>query len=79
MGERLRVPYEAPRGRRVNAIGAYFSHGPQAGRFEFDTYARLPQRRGKQRRVSLAEQAAAHGLREEEVGPIDSERYLRFI
>lgn len=79
MGERLWIPYEAPQGRRVNAIGAYFSHGPLAGRFEFETYARLPDSRAKKRRVSLEEQAAAHGLRVEVVGPIDSERYLRFV
>jgi transposase len=79
VGERLSIPYEAPQGRRVNAIGAYFSHGPVAGRFLFETYARLPESRAKKRRVSLEEQAAAHGLAVEEVGPIDSERYLRFV
>lgn len=79
MGERFSIPYEAPQGRRVNAIGAYFSHGPLAGRFDFVTYARLPESRAKKRRVSLEEQAAAHGLGVEEVGPIDSERYLRFV
>ena len=31
----LRIAYEAPQGRRVNAIGAYFTHGPIAGRFCF--------------------------------------------
>jgi transposase len=79
VGERLKIPYEAPQGRRVNAIGAYFSHGPAAGRFEFETYARLPESRAKKRRVSLAEQAAAHGLGVDEVGPITSERYLQFV
>lgn len=79
MGERLSIPYEAPQGRRVNAIGAYFCHGPLAGRFEFETYARLPESRAKKRRVSPEEQAAAHGLVVEEVGPIDSARYLRFV
>jgi transposase len=73
------IPYEAPQGRRVNAIGAYFSHGPLAGRFEFATYVRLPESRAKTRRVSAVKQAAAHGLTTEEVGPIDSERYLRFV
>jgi hypothetical protein len=63
----------------VNAIGAYFSHGPLAGRFTFETYARLPESRAKKRRISLEEQAAAHGLGVAEVGPIDSERYLRFV
>jgi transposase len=79
VGQRLMIPYEAPQGRRVNAIGAYFSHGPLAGHFEFETYARLPENRSKKRRVSLEEQAAAHGLAVEEVGPIDSERFLRFV
>jgi hypothetical protein len=79
VGERLKIPYEAPQGRRVNAIGAYFSHGPLAGRFTFATYASLPKSRAKKARKSLAERAAEHGLREEEVGPIDSERFLQFI
>jgi transposase len=79
VGERLSIPYEAPQGRRVNAIGAYFSHGPLAGRFEFEAYARLPESRAKKRRVSREEQAAAHGLSVEEVGPIDSTRYLHFV
>lgn len=77
-GERLLIPYEAPQGRRVNAIGAYISHGVQAGQFSFATYAALPASRAKQPRP-LAEQAAAHGLREEEGGPIDSERFLQFV
>jgi hypothetical protein len=63
----------------VNAIGAYFSHGPLSGTFAYETYARLPESRAKKRRVSREEQAAAHGLRGEEVGPIDSERYLHFV
>jgi len=79
VGERLRVPYEASQGRRVNAIGAYFSHGVLSGRFAFETYATLPQRRGKKPRISLVEQAAAHGLTVEEVGPIDSERFVAFV
>jgi transposase len=72
------IPYEAPQGRRVNVIGAYISHGVDAGLFRFATYAALPKSRAKQPRP-LAEQAAAHGLREEEVGPIDSERFLQFV
>jgi hypothetical protein len=79
VGERLRIPYEAPQGRRVNAIGAYVSHGPQAGRFMFTTYAAVPESRSKQARKSLAERAAAHDLGVEEVGPIDSERFVQFV
>jgi transposase len=73
------IPYEAPQGRRVNALGAYCSHGPQAGQFQFETYAALPESRSKKARKSLAERAATHGLRLEEVGPIDSERLVQFI
>jgi DDE superfamily endonuclease len=79
VGERLHVPYEAPQGRRVNVIGAYFAHGVLAGRFVFESYATLPKSRRKKRRIPLAEQAAAHGLTVEEVGPIDSERFVAFV
>ncbi len=78
-GERLEVAYEAPQGRRVNAIGAHFTHGPQAGRFEYQSWACLPKSRAKKQRKSPEEVAAAHGLRVEEVGPIDSERLVAFI
>ena len=77
-GERLRIRYEAPQGRRVNVIGAYISHGVETGRFAYETWAALPKSRAKQPRP-LAEQAATHGLQEAEVGPIDSERLLQFV
>jgi len=77
-GERLRVPYEAPQGRRVNVIGAHFTHGPEAGRFEFQSWACLPKSRAKQRKTP-EQLAAAHGLRVEEVGPIDSARLVAFV
>lgn len=79
MGQRLVVPYEAPQGRRVNAIGAYFSHGVQAGQFLFETSARLPASRAKTPRKSAAERAAAHGLDAAAVGVIDAERFLAFV
>ena len=76
------VPYEAPQGRRLNVIGGYFSHGPQQGEFRFATFARIPLRKprvegsvGK----SLAQQAAEHGLTEEDLGSIDSEVFLGFV
>jgi hypothetical protein len=78
-GERLEVAYQAPQGRRVNAIGAYFTHGPEAGRFEHQSWACLPKSRSKKQRKSPEEIAAAHGLKLEEVGPIDSERLLAFV
>jgi len=78
-GARLRVPYEAAQGRRVNAIGAYFTHGPQAGRLEVQTWAALPKSRAKTRRLTRQEQAAAHGLQEDAVGPIDAQRFVDFI
>jgi hypothetical protein len=79
VGQRLTIPYEAPQGRRVNAMGIYFSHGPLTGRFEFVTYARLPERTGKRAAEGAAAQAAAHGLQEDEVGKIDSEVFLGFV
>ena len=72
------VAYEAPQGRRVNALGAYFSHGPQTGALAFYSLASLPKPRGKQP-PSLAEQAAAQGLEEEEVGKLDAEVFLGFL
>lgn len=79
VGQRLSIPYEAPQGRRVNALGLYFSQGPAAGRFLFETAATLPKSRAKQARKSLAERAAPHGLRPEQVGPLDSARLIAFI
>jgi DDE superfamily endonuclease len=78
-GKRLRVPYQAPQGRRVNVIGAYFTHGPQAGRLDFQSWAVLPKSRAKTPRTTPEERAAAHGLRVEEVGPIDAARLLAFL
>src|SRR6266568_850628 len=74
--ERLVIPYEAPQGRRVNAVGLYFSHGPAAGRLAYETAASLPANRAKKARATPAERAAAHGLRPEQVGSIDRERPL---
>ena len=74
----LLVPYEAPQGRRVNAIGAHFTHGPCAGEFQFASFASLPESRAKQP-APLAERAAAHGLTAEAVGKIDSEVLLAFL
>jgi hypothetical protein len=73
------VPYEASQERRVNAIGVYFTHGPQAGRFDFETRAHLPKSRAKKPRKSAQEVAQAHGLSPEEVGTIDAARFLSFV
>ncbi len=78
-GEQLEVAYEAPQGRRVNALGAHFTHGPEAGRFDFQSWASLPKSRAKKQRKTLEQRAAAHGLTAEEVGAITSERLLAFV
>ena len=78
-GERLTVPYEAPQGRRVNVIGAHFTHGPEAGRLEYPSWAVLPKSRAKQPRTSPEVRAAAHGLTVDEVGPIDADRVVAFL
>jgi hypothetical protein len=79
VGMRLIVPYEAPQGRRVNGIGAYCTRGVEAGRFVYELCASLPKSKAKQPRKSPAEQAAAHGLRPEQVGTIDGERFVQFV
>ncbi len=78
-GERLRVPYAAPQGRRVNVLGAHFTHGPEAGRLAYQSWASLPKSRAKKQRKTAEQVAAAHGLRLDEVGPIDSERLVAFV
>ena len=82
VGRRLCIPYVAPQGRRLNVIGGYFSHGPQAGDFRFATFASLPKPRTGHGPVSveaLAQRAAAQGLTLEDVGVIDSEVFLAFV
>ncbi len=37
IGERLCVPYYAAQGHRVNASGAYCTHGPAAGRLVYQS------------------------------------------
>ena len=78
-GQRLRVPYQAPQGRRVNVVGAYFTHGPQAGRLEYRSWAVLPKSRAKRPRTTPEERAAAEGLTAAEVGPIDAARLVAFL
>lgn len=60
-------------------MGGYFSHGPQAGKFEFASLASVPRSKAKRPRKTQAERAADHGLEEEEVGVLDSEFFLAFI
>jgi hypothetical protein len=49
------------------------------GRFLYETYAGLPKSKAKKQRLTPEEIAAKHGLLPEEVGPIDGERFLRFV
>ena len=78
-GQRLRVPYQAPQGRRVNVIGAYFTHGPEAGRLAYRSWAVLPKSRARTPRTTPEQRAAAHGLTVEAVGPIDATRVVAFL
>jgi DDE superfamily endonuclease len=73
------VPYQAPQGRRVNVIGAYFTHGPESGRLEHRSWAVLPKSRAAKPRTTAEERATAQGLTAEEVGPIDAERFVAFL
>lgn len=79
IGERLCIPYEAPQGRRVNAIGAYFSHGPLAGHFAYQTWASLPPHARNAKRKTPEQVASDYALTLEQVGPINSERLVAFF
>ena len=62
VGEPVRVDYEAPQGRRVNGIGALFTHGPAAGAFYHETYVRFPLPKGlKAEAAHAVAQAAREG------------------
>jgi DDE superfamily endonuclease len=78
-GVRLCLPYEAPQGRRVNGIGAYCTHGVEAGEFLYELCASLPKNTAKKQRKTPEEQAAKHALTVEQVGTIDGERFVRFV
>jgi len=73
------VPFHAPQGRRVNAVGAYFTHGPEAGRLDSQSWAVLPKSRARKPRMTPEERAGAQGLRVDEVGPIDAVRLVAFL
>jgi hypothetical protein len=73
------VPYQAPQGRRVNVLGAYVTHGPEAGRLAYQSWAVLPKSRARTPRTTPEERAAAHGLTIAAVGPIDAERLVAFL
>jgi putative transposase len=79
VGTRIVVPYEAPQGRRVNGMGAYFTAGPAAGTLLTQTWVRVPSSRAKKPRKTLAEVAKEHGVTEAEVGVLDAARFISFI
>lgn len=73
VGQRLYVPYEAPQGRRVNAvnaIGALFHHSQ---RFDFLTRAKVP--KGKKKPIPKA----ADGLEASELGTLDAAVVIAFF
>lgn len=70
VGKRVYVPYEAPQGRRVNAVGALFC---KSRRFAFATLARAPQPKRK------ASSPLAVGLAAEELGVLNAEFLIGFI
>jgi hypothetical protein len=70
VGKRVYVPYEAPQGRRVNAVGALFYRTKQ---FVFATLARAP----LPKRQALSPLAA--GLEAFELGVLNAEFLITFI
>lgn len=77
VGKTLSVPFEANCGRRLNLIGGYFSHGPLAGRFEFELYLGLPKSKAKKTKGQIVK--LPEGVFREEVGPIDGDRLVAFL
>jgi hypothetical protein len=77
VGQTLSVPFEANCGRRLNLIGGYFSHGPLAGRFEYELYLGLPKSQAKKTKGQIVK--LPDGVSQEEVGPIDGERLVAFV
>lgn len=73
VGQRVRVPYEAPQGRRVNAVGALFRRPDGSRRFAFATLARAPRSKRK------AASPLAAGLRTEELGVLNAAFLIDFI
>ena len=76
------MAYQAPQGRRVNAIGGYFSQGPSAGRFVFETRASVPKNKStKKPRQKQPQEVPAlpWQLCPEEIGPIDAEVFVSFL
>jgi hypothetical protein len=78
-GARLSVPFHAPQGRRVKVLGAHFTHGPEAGRLDFQSWAVRPKSRAQKPRTTPQERAAAQGLTVDDGGPIDAERLVAFL
>jgi hypothetical protein len=77
VGQTLSISFEANCGRRLNLIGGYFSHGPLAGRLEYELYLGLPKSKAKKTKgqvVSLPE-----GVSKEEVGPVNGDRLVAFL
>lgn len=72
VGQRVYVPYEAPQGRRVNAVGALFHTTKQ---FLFATLARAP----VPKRKAVAVSPLAAGLTESELGVLNAQFLMRFI
>ena len=77
VGQTVIVPFEANAGRRLNVIGGYFSHGPQAGELLTETYLGLPKSRAKKTRGEVL--SLPEGVSRDEVGPIDGHRLVAFL
>jgi hypothetical protein len=93
LAERLKIAYEAPQGRRVNAIGGYFCAGPSVGEFVFETRASVPKKKSPKREAPHNKKQPKQTKRErveerapwpwalapEEIGPINAEVFIGFV
>ena len=77
VGEPVCVPYEANQGRRLNLLGAYFSDGVEAGRFEYELYLGLPKSRANKTKGHIV--CLPAGVSVQEVGAIHGARLVAFL
>ena len=59
LGQRLRVPYQAPQGRRVNAVGALAPQDPTGPRFVYETRCSTQDRYDATAHLAFVERLAA--------------------
>ena len=69
LGRRLVVPYEAPQGRRVNAVGALAPYDPAGARLVFETRRKAEGRYDAAAHLAFVRRVAGAGAAPVDAGP----------